>query len=114
LKQHGPFIVVVVELPDADDIRMVGKLLGDPMQQLTIGPSVAGVFEHHSEGDPAFIARMESDLDDVIVGSSRASGFSRRAFFIVPAAGRHIANDLPATQYCAASMTMRPVAWISP
>jgi hypothetical protein len=57
---------------------------------------------------------MESDLDDVIVGSSRASGFSRRTFFIVPAAGRHFANDLPAPQYGAASMTMRPGAWISP
>jgi uncharacterized OB-fold protein len=54
LKQHGPYIVVLVELPDAGNIRMVGNLLGDPMQQVTIGASVAGVFEHHSEADPAY------------------------------------------------------------
>jgi hypothetical protein len=33
---------------------MVGNLLDDPVQQVTIGASVAGVFEHHSEADPAY------------------------------------------------------------
>ena len=31
LKQAGPFIIAVVELPDADNVRMVGNMLGDPM-----------------------------------------------------------------------------------
>jgi uncharacterized OB-fold protein len=54
LKQHGPYIAVLVELPDAGNIRMVGNLLGDPMQRVMIGASVIGVFEHHNEVDPAY------------------------------------------------------------
>ena len=30
LKGHGPYIVVLVELPDAGNVRMLGNLLGDP------------------------------------------------------------------------------------
>jgi uncharacterized OB-fold protein len=29
LKGHGPYIVVLVELPDYDNVRMIGNLLGD-------------------------------------------------------------------------------------
>lgn len=54
LKQHGPYIAVLVELPHAGGVRMVGNLLGDPMQPVTIGADVEGVFEHHAEADPAF------------------------------------------------------------
>jgi len=53
LKQHGPYIAVLVELPHAGNIRMVGNLLGDPMQEVRIGASVAGVYEHHGDADPA-------------------------------------------------------------
>lgn len=54
LKDQGPYIVVLVELPDAGDIRMVGNLLGDPQQEVTIGAEVTGVFEHHADAEPAF------------------------------------------------------------
>ncbi len=54
LKEHGPFVIVLVELPHADNVRLVGNLVGDPHQSLEIGASVAGVFEHHLDNDPAF------------------------------------------------------------
>lgn len=54
LAEQGPYIVVLVELPHADNIRMVGNLVGDPYQQVTIGAQVAGVFEHHEEVDQPF------------------------------------------------------------
>lgn len=47
LKEHGPYIVVLVELPHADNIRMIGNLLGDPRQNVQIGANVEAVFEHH-------------------------------------------------------------------
>lgn len=49
LARQGPYVVVLVELPHADGVRMVGNLLGDPMQALRIGDDVRGVFEHHPE-----------------------------------------------------------------
>ena len=54
LKDHGPYIVVVVELPDAGKVRMLGNLLGDPRQEVVIGAPVEGVFEHHHDADPPF------------------------------------------------------------
>lgn len=47
LKGHGPYIVVLVELPHADNVRLIGNLVGDPQQTVTIGAEVEGVFEHH-------------------------------------------------------------------
>lgn len=47
LKQHGPYLAVLVELPHAGDVRMLGNLLGDPMQEIAIGADVRGVFEAH-------------------------------------------------------------------
>jgi hypothetical protein len=44
-------VVVLVELPQADGVRIVGNLLGDPRQELTIGMPVVGVFEHHADAD---------------------------------------------------------------
>jgi len=52
LKGHGPYIIVLVELPHADNIRMIGNLLGDPEQPVPIGGEVEAVFEHHSDADP--------------------------------------------------------------
>lgn len=52
LKGHGPYIVVLVELPGADNIRMIGNLLGDPEQPVRIGAEVEAVFEHHTDADP--------------------------------------------------------------
>lgn len=54
LKAQGPYLVVLVELPHADGVRVVGNLLGDPRQKVAIGRPVAAVFEHHSDADPAF------------------------------------------------------------
>jgi uncharacterized protein len=49
LKGHGPYIVVLVELPGADNVRMVGNLLGDPHQEVRIGDAVRAVFEPHAD-----------------------------------------------------------------
>jgi uncharacterized OB-fold protein len=54
LRNHGPYIAVLVELPQADGVRMVGNLIGDPMQQVVIGAEVEGVFEHHRDPDPPY------------------------------------------------------------
>ena len=54
LKDHGPYIVVLVELPGADNIRMIGNLLGDPTQDVPIGAEVEAVFEPHDDADPAY------------------------------------------------------------
>ena len=54
LKSHGPYLAVLVELPDAGGVRMVGNLLGDPMQEVVIGTDVEGVFEHHPDSDPPY------------------------------------------------------------
>ncbi|WP_244063677.1 Zn-ribbon domain-containing OB-fold protein [Bradyrhizobium sp. Ce-3] len=54
LKRHGPYVALLVELPHAGSVRMVGNLLGDPQQAVAIGEEVEGVFEHHLESDPAF------------------------------------------------------------
>ena len=54
LKDHGPYIVVLVELPHAGNIRMVGNLLGDPRQEIEIGADVEAVFEHHKDAKMPF------------------------------------------------------------
>ena len=53
LKDQGPYIVVLVELPHADNVRIVGSLLGDPEQEIPMGGKVHGVFEHHLD-EPAY------------------------------------------------------------
>ena len=47
LREHGPYIFALIELPQAGNIRMVGNLLGDPQQKVEIGSDVRGVFEPH-------------------------------------------------------------------
>jgi uncharacterized protein len=54
LKNHGPYLVVLVELEEAGKIRMLGNLLGDPTQEVVIGAEVEGVFEHHLEAQPSY------------------------------------------------------------
>ena len=51
LAEQGPYIVVLVELPAADNVRVIGNLLGDPRQPLGIGTAVSGVYEHHRDDD---------------------------------------------------------------
>ena len=54
LANQGPYLVVLVELPDAGGVRMVGNLLGDPSQELRIGAAVEASFEDHAASDPPF------------------------------------------------------------
>jgi uncharacterized OB-fold protein len=54
LREHGPYLAVLVELPEAGNVRMVGNLLGDPLQAVTIGAGVEGEFEHHPESQPPY------------------------------------------------------------
>jgi uncharacterized protein len=53
LEGHVPYLVVLVELPHADGVRLVGNLLGDPRQPVEIGAGVTAAFEHH-EGPPPY------------------------------------------------------------
>jgi uncharacterized OB-fold protein len=54
LKDSLPYIVVLVELPDASNVRMVGNLLGDPRAEVVIGAEVEAVFEDHHDAEPPF------------------------------------------------------------
>ncbi|WP_081060338.1 Zn-ribbon domain-containing OB-fold protein [Burkholderia territorii] len=54
LNGHGPYLAVLVELPHAGYIRMIGNLLGDPLQPVIIGAEVEGVFEHHLDAQPPY------------------------------------------------------------
>jgi hypothetical protein len=47
LTDFGPYLVVLVELPDAGGVRLVGNLLGDPLQDVRIGAAVEAVYEDH-------------------------------------------------------------------
>jgi uncharacterized protein len=49
LKEACPYIVAVVELPDAGNVRMVGNLLGDPKQNPPFDSPVEAVFEDHPD-----------------------------------------------------------------
>ena len=54
LASRLPYLVALVELPHAGNIRMIGNLLGDPLQQVVIGSEVEGVFEDHEDSDPPY------------------------------------------------------------
>jgi uncharacterized OB-fold protein len=49
LKEACPYIVAVIELPDAGNVRMVGNLLGDPLQNPPFDVPVEAVFEDHPD-----------------------------------------------------------------
>ena len=54
LAGHGPYLVVLVELPQAGKVRLPGNLLGDPMQKVAIGAQVEGVFERHEDAGQVY------------------------------------------------------------
>lgn len=54
LKDRGPYVVVLVELPAAGNVRMIGNLLGDPLEPVVIGTPVEAVFEPHDEAARPF------------------------------------------------------------
>jgi uncharacterized OB-fold protein len=51
---HGPYVAVIVELPEAGNIRMLGNLLGDPQNPVEFGAEVEAVFEHHLDAASPF------------------------------------------------------------
>jgi uncharacterized OB-fold protein len=50
LKEACPYLVVLVELPQAGGARMLGNLLGEPRLDPTIDAKVEAAFEDHEEG----------------------------------------------------------------
>ncbi len=65
LAEQGPYLVGLVELPDADGVRVIGNLLGDPEQPVEIGAWVEAVFEDRDDGPEPYTLvqwrRLESD-----------------------------------------------------
>lgn len=47
LTGHTPYVIVLVDVTGAPGVRMVGNLLGDPLQDIVIGSPVRAVFEDH-------------------------------------------------------------------
>jgi uncharacterized OB-fold protein len=54
LRGRGPYLVALVELAHAGSVRMIGNLLGDPMQTVAIDAAVEAVFEPHDDATPPF------------------------------------------------------------
>jgi hypothetical protein len=54
LKGRGAYTVVLVELPQAGNIRMIGNLLGPDDQEVVIGGEVEAVFEAHDDADTPY------------------------------------------------------------
>ena len=72
LNGHGPYIAVLVELPDAGNVRMVGNLLGDPKQDVPIGARGRGGVRAPRGRQPAVHAgAVAADLS-VAVGKKSA------------------------------------------
>ncbi len=47
LAKGVPYVVVLVEFPDAGGVRMIGNLAGDPRAEVCVGAEVVPVFEDH-------------------------------------------------------------------
>lgn len=54
MKTGLPYVPVIVELPGAGGIRMLGNLAGDPEAEIEIGAEVEPLFEDHLDADPAY------------------------------------------------------------
>jgi uncharacterized OB-fold protein len=54
LRGQRPYVVVLVELPHAGNIRMIGNLLEAPPGDVPIGVPVEAVFEPHDDATPSF------------------------------------------------------------
>ena len=54
LQDAVPYVVVLVELPQAENVRMIGNLIGDPRQPVPIGAEVEAVFEDHREAETPY------------------------------------------------------------
>ena len=49
LKNAGPYLIALVEIPSAGNVRVVGNVTGDQMREIPIGSRVTAVFEHHDD-----------------------------------------------------------------
>lgn len=54
LRDAGPYVVVLVELPHAGGVRMIGNLAGNPLDDVEIGAEVRAVYEDHGDGDHGY------------------------------------------------------------
>ena len=57
LVEQGPYVVALVELLEAPEVRLVGNLIGNPRAEIQLGRDVAALFEHHQDHQdtaPAF------------------------------------------------------------
>jgi uncharacterized OB-fold protein len=54
LAEACPYTVLLVELPQAGGVRMVGNLVGDASQAFTIGDEVTASFEDHDDAGTPF------------------------------------------------------------
>jgi uncharacterized OB-fold protein len=54
LRDAVPYRVALVELPQAGGARVVGTLLGDPVDDAVIGAPVKAVFEDHDGDEPPY------------------------------------------------------------
>lgn len=54
LAEACPYTVLLVELAHVGNVRMVGNLVGDPLQPFAIGDRVSAVFEDHDEADTPY------------------------------------------------------------
>ena len=59
LRDKGPYLIVLVDLPDAGKVRMIGNLLGDPHQDVKIGAPVEVAWEDHEDVTLAQWRRLE-------------------------------------------------------
>ncbi|MGW6332912.1 Zn-ribbon domain-containing OB-fold protein [Nocardia rhamnosiphila] len=51
LAGDAPYLIVLVELPHASGVRLIGNLLGPGEQQVKCGTPVSGVFEDSADGE---------------------------------------------------------------
>ncbi len=63
LVEQGPYVVVLVELPQADKLRLVGNSLGELVAPVEIGAEVRSVYEHHADAEPAFTLLQWARVD---------------------------------------------------
>jgi uncharacterized OB-fold protein len=56
-----PYVIVLVELPHAGGVRMIGNLFGDPRRVIAIGAPVRAVFEDHEPGYTLVHWKIEED-----------------------------------------------------
>ena len=65
LGEAVPYVIVLVELPHAGHVRMIGNLAADPRRAVAIGARARAVFEDHGEAKPPYTLvqwKIEEDV----------------------------------------------------